>query len=338
MTDTADGPRIERRALVLAMWGNLFMGVTGVLCAILSHSNAILVDGLFSTIGFTAAIAGRRISARAEDGPDRLRPFGYAADEAIFTTFRALSLLGLMLFAMASALSNIWSYLRGHPPEELVFGIVVVYFVVIGATCLALWYSHRKSWIAGGRRSEILRMEANGAAFDGILTAAAGMGLAVVHVFRNGILAPVAPVGDSIIVLVLCAAVVGRYVFDFRAGLKELAGVTAGPAEVALVRRALRPLLVADGGRLVDMSVSKLGRSYMVAAYYNPRRKMTAAEVDTLALALDRAAQDVLRGSMVILIVTEYGRAWPEALVRDFRTPTSLDDPEDFTPSPDAPD
>ena len=89
MTDQKTGQQIERRALVISMWANLFMGVTGVICAVLSHSNAILVDGLFSTIGFTAAVVGRRISARAEDGPDRFRPFGYAADEAIFTTFRS---------------------------------------------------------------------------------------------------------------------------------------------------------------------------------------------------------------------------------------------------------
>ncbi|WP_121061774.1 cation transporter [Chachezhania antarctica] len=329
MTDQKTGQQIERRALVISMWANLFMGVTGVICAVLSHSNAILVDGLFSTIGFTAAVVGRRISARAEDGPDRFRPFGYAADEAIFTTFRSLSLLGLMLFAMLSSIKHIWAYTQGHPPEEIVFGPVIFYFVVIGLTCVLLWLSHRRSWLAGGKRSEILKMEANGAAFDGLLTGAAGVGLLAMHFFSDGFLAPIAPVGDSIIVLILCAAVVGRYVFDFRAGLRELAGVTADPREIAIIRRAVRPVLAEDGGRLIDLSVMKMGRSYAVSAYYDPGRAVTAKLVDQLCLAMDRATQAVLPGSSVILIITECGRAWPEHMVRDFRLSGSLDDPDD---------
>jgi len=326
---TKTGIEIERRALFISMWANLFMGVTGVLCAVLSHSNAILVDGLFSTIGFTAAVVGRRISARAEDGPDRFRPFGYGADEAIFTTFRSLSLLGLMLFAMVSSVKRIWAYAEGHPPEPLVFGPIIFYFVIIGLTCLLLWLSHRRSWVAGGRRSDILKMEANGAAFDGILTAAAGIGLIGVHVFGDGFLAPIAPIGDSIIVLILCSAVVSRYVFDFRSGLKELAGVTAAPAEIATVRRAIRPVIAEDGGRLIDLSMIKLGRSYAISAYYDPGRAVTAKLVDQLALAMDRATQAALPGSAVIVVVTEYGRAWPEHLVREFRATDTLDGPDD---------
>lgn len=126
--------QLESRSLFIAMWGNLLMGAAGLLAAVLSNSTAIMMDGLFSLVGFTAAFLARKISRRVDAGPDRLRPMGYAADEALFSTFRALSLLGLVMFAMALAGVNIYKYLRGEMTPDLNFGPLFIYFVVIGGT------------------------------------------------------------------------------------------------------------------------------------------------------------------------------------------------------------
>ncbi|TRW98325.1 hypothetical protein FNJ84_05980 [Paracoccus sp. M683] len=313
-TTTTDTRQLEARALTVAMWGNLFMAVAGVLAGFLSNSNAIVMDGLFSLIGFVSALLGRRISRKVEAGPDLLRPYGYAADEAIFITFRSLSLLGLVLFAVTSALKNIYDYATGQPPEPLIFGPMIGYFVIIGGTCFAIWAMHHNAWRKTGRQSEILRLEARASAFDGLITAAAGVGLGAIYLMREGPLAVIAPVGDSLIVLLLCLTVIGQYYGGFRAGLGELAGVTAPPDCIILARRTLRPALAKDGGRLLDMSVMKLGRSYQVTAYYDPGRPVTAAEMDELNLRLIRDMRDALPGSDVLLLVTEHPRRWPEDL------------------------
>lgn len=263
---------IESRALVIGMCGNLFMAAAGITAAVLSNSMAILTDGLFSLIGFTAAFLGRRISRTVTLGPDRLRPFGYAADEALFATFRSLSLLGLVFFAVATASMNIYDYLTGGPVPHLVFEPMVIYFSVIGLTCFLLWATHYLTWRRSGRTSDILRLEAKAAMFDGIITAAAAIGLGAVHLYRDGFLAPIAPIGDSIVVLVLCLFAVGQYRRDLVAGMGELAGVTATPATLATARRAIRTAVAQDGGTLNDLSVIKQGRSHLVTVYYNPGR------------------------------------------------------------------
>ena len=306
--------RLESRSLVVAMWGNLFMGAAGILAGILSNSNAIMMDGLFSLIGFAAALLGRRISRRVDAGPDRFRPLGYAADEAIFTTFRSLSLLGLVLFAVAAAVKNIYNYSIGATPDPLHFGPMIIYFAVIGLTCLLLWGGHRYSWQRTGKVSEILRLEAKAAVFDGLITAAAGVGLGAIYLLQDGPLAPIAPIGDSIIVLLLCLTVIGQYFRDFRSGLGELAGVTASPEHIAAARRALRPAVADDGGSMQDMSVMKLGRSFLVTVYYDPGRMVLAADIDRLNLRMIRDVREALKGADVLLIVTEYPRRWPDEL------------------------
>jgi divalent metal cation (Fe/Co/Zn/Cd) transporter len=304
--------KTEIRALTIGMWGNLFMGLSGVLAAILSNSQAILVDGLFSMIGFTAAIVAKRISRMANAMPDKYRPFGYAADEAIFTTFRSLSLLGLVLFALSGSVMSIYAYLKGNIPPALNMGPLLIYFVVIAFTCALLWFIHNRAWRRNGQRSDILRLEAKAAAFDGLITVSAGGGLVLISVYRDGFLAPIAPVGDSVIVLILCLVVVSRYFQDFLGGLGELAGVTAHPANVAVVRRALRDTIDEDGGTLRDLSVSKLGRTFWVTVYYSPSTALSGQQADDLALRLELKAARVLTGARVVLLISERGRQFPD--------------------------
>ncbi|UUV04869.1 cation transporter [Ruegeria sp. YS9] len=306
--------RLESRALVVAMGGNLFMGAAGILASILSNSNAIMMDGLFSLIGFTSAVLGRRISQRIDAGPDKLRPFGYAADEAIFSTLRSLSLLGLVLFAITSALKSIYNYLNGLPPEPLSFAPMILYFSGIGLTCTLLWAFHHFTWRRIGRNSSILRLEAKAALFDGMITAAAGIGLAAIYFFREGPLALIAPIGDSVIVLLLCLLALGAYIREFKGGLGELAGLSASPATIATARRAVRATLIEYGGRIRDLSVTKLGRSHLVTVYYDPCRSVLAHEIDRLNLDLIRDVRTVLAGADVLLIVSEHPRRWPDEL------------------------
>ena len=64
----------------LTRWANLAMGIAGALTAWASNSQAMLMDGLFSLIGYASAVFVMRISKTAHLGPSCLRPFGDATD------------------------------------------------------------------------------------------------------------------------------------------------------------------------------------------------------------------------------------------------------------------
>ena len=62
-----------------------------------SASTATSASASAAAAASAAAVVGARVSASTQLAPDKTRPLGYAADESIYATFRALSLLGLVL-------------------------------------------------------------------------------------------------------------------------------------------------------------------------------------------------------------------------------------------------
>ena len=70
-----DHAAIERRSLSIGKWANLFMGGSGIAAAYASHSDALLVDGLYSGVNFISAIIAARISASILRPADRWYPF-----------------------------------------------------------------------------------------------------------------------------------------------------------------------------------------------------------------------------------------------------------------------
>lgn len=314
MTDISENQSLEQGALRTSKWANLFMAAAGILAACLSNSQALLVDGLFSLIGFAAAVIGTKVSRDALRDPDAHRPFGYGSEETVFTTFRALSLLALVVFAIFTAIQTIAAYLQYGEAEDLNFTVIVVYFVVIMAVCLGLWLVHRRSWIRTGRRSAILKLEADAAFFDGILSLGAGAGLLLLPFLDGTPLGWIVPVGDSVVVLLLCLFLVRTYWREFRQGLAELSGATARPKDVRAARRAVREIMAGEEGNVLDVALVRSGRQFEAAVFYDPSEPVDATVVDGLTHRLEQALEAAIGPATVYVLISEYGRSWPRAL------------------------
>lgn len=303
----------EGRALSLGKWGNLFMGAAGVLAAWVSHSQALLVDGLFALVGFTAAIFAARVSTSIRNLPDQQRPLGYAADESIYSTFRALSLLGLVAFAVGASVLNILDYATGGELPELRYGPIIIYCVVICLVCFGLAANHHFAWKSTGQQSDVLRLEKQAAFFNGITTVAAGVGLSVMPFLKGGPLGWVTPIGDSLIVLLLCGLVLGNYFADFMKGLGELAGVSVAETQIRSARNAVQILVDDIGGRLVDLSVIKFGRMFQVQVYFDPTEAIGTKAVDDLTRECDAELTKVLGQTNTVVLISRHGRVLPES-------------------------
>lgn len=295
----------ERKSLETAKWGNLFMATAGVVAAFLSHSDALLIDGLYSGVNFFSAIIAAKISVSIARPADRRYPFGYNAQEALYVTFRSLVLLGILAFAVFGAISKIFTYATGGEVPELVFGPILVYAVTMVVTCFVLAAWHHRNWKKSGKQSELLKTESRAAIVDGILSGGAGGGLLAAGFLKGTTLGFIVPVADAVVVIFMCAFIIKQPISMLVDSLGEVAGKAADQATVEKVQKGVQNHLLDKPFTLLEAVVTKLGRAHFVVSYIRPERAMNGEDVDILWLELDEQLQLILKQVKSEIIIAD---------------------------------
>ena len=289
-------------------WANLGMGLAGAVGALASNSQALMIDGLFSLIGYISAVYAMRISRTTQLGPDRQRPFGHASDEVLYATFRSLALIGLVVFGVVQSILGISDYILTGDVEEIQLFPVAVYTVIVVLCSFYLAEVHRRAWVKTGRTSDMLHLEMEASVYDGVLTLVAGIGLLSTPFVARTFLAPLAPVMDSIIVLLLCGFAVFGYLRAFQRSIAQLAGKSAERDIEEAVARIVRPILEAGGGEMVDLALVKIGRKLDAVVYFRPEYEVSPGAVDVLRDRITEAVASSIGAIQVLVVVSNHGR------------------------------
>ncbi|MCG8586191.1 MAG: cation transporter, partial [Pirellulales bacterium] len=295
---------VERNSLETGKWANLAMAIAGVTAAYASHSDAILVDGLYSGVNFVSAIIAARITASVIRPPNRAYPFGYDAYEALYVKYRSMILIGIMTFAIFGAVSKIITYATGGDVPELVFGPIVFYMLAMVVTCFSLAAWHRHNWKKTGSRSELLQTESRAADGDGVIRDGPGGGLLAAALLRGTSLEFIVPVSDSIVVLLMSLAILPQPLKMFLGSLREVAGEAARGEIADRVTARTREVLASRDAKIMDVAVMKMGRNFIVIVYLNPSDPYSANDVDVIRHELLAAFKEIIGDAKVEIILT----------------------------------
>ncbi|GHC30688.1 cation diffusion facilitator family transporter [Aidingimonas halophila] len=122
----------ERSGLLLSAFAALLIGVVATVAALVTASQAILLDGLFNLVYFMVSLATLRVS-RLASGPDDERfPFGYGYFESLVNAGKGLLILGVSGFALFDASLTLLA--GGH---RIAAGLSILYALFATATCSA---------------------------------------------------------------------------------------------------------------------------------------------------------------------------------------------------------
>jgi predicted Co/Zn/Cd cation transporter (cation efflux family) len=123
----------EATALMLSTVAALLMGVVGVVAAVITNSQAILLDGLFKACYFVTAMFTLRVAQLLKRPDDAQFPFGYLYFEPLINAVKGLLILGVALFALIDAALTI---LAGG--RDIAVGGAIGYAAFATALCLAM--------------------------------------------------------------------------------------------------------------------------------------------------------------------------------------------------------
>ncbi len=99
----------EQTGLRVSTAGNLIIGSVGVLIAVLSHSQAIMLDGVFNLIYFGTGLFTLKVARLVSRGDDARFPVGYGFFEPLINGIKGLMVLGISVMALIGALEALFS-------------------------------------------------------------------------------------------------------------------------------------------------------------------------------------------------------------------------------------
>lgn len=252
--------RIEQRALWIGAWSGLAMGGLGLGFGLLTRSEAIMLDGLFSVVGFAIALATIRVSQMVQQPASPAYQFGFSSYEPLINLIKGVVIGFVALFALVSSVDAI-----RHGGREVQAGWATIYALIAASGCAGVAAVLR----AAARRSAspLLEVDVRNWIVDGLLSAGVGVAFLVAFLLRDTGLAWIVPYADPGLVLVLVLLISPMPVRTAWMGFRELMGGAPEPE----IQQKVHDLLAGEFAELADVKpwvrMLKAGRLIYVQIY-----------------------------------------------------------------------
>jgi len=296
-----DKIRIEQTALKWSVIGSLFMGVLGIVFAILTRSEAILLDGFFSFIGFIMGVLTLKVARLVLQPDDEKFQFGYAFFEPFFNTIKGLVILLVCGFAVTSGVIAIL-----HGGRELSLGYALVYTVIAMAGCFLLDVVQRKK--AKKAESPLLELDAKNWLIDGVMSCVVAAAFLAAFLLQGSKWAYIIPYVDPGLVVLMVLFMLHIPLRTIRDSIGELLQIAPPPELQDQVRIRLDDAIKEFPAEKKIIRMTKVGRYFYVLLYLivSPQHSnQNITEMDSLREKAYQEIKDLHPALAMDMVITQ---------------------------------
>lgn len=274
----------ERRLLKLSFYAAGVFVIVALASAIITASDAILFDGVYSLIAFIMAMLTLKVAQLVELPDDDRFHFGYTAIEPTLNLFKSLIIMATCLYAV---IGSIKSLMTGGNPSE--YGLAMGYgiFAMLGCFAVAIIMKAQGKAL----RSDLVNVDAHTWLIDGVLSASILVGFVIAYFLSVSGFEAYAPYVDPILLIVLGLTMLPVPVKIMLESLNEVINKAPPEAVTTTIERRLADSLKKVPYEHVEVRISKRGRdTYMlVHIIVNDSFKFaTVSELDDIRLKCER--------------------------------------------------
>lgn len=243
----------EQRLLKLSFYAAGFFVSIALTCALLTRSNSILFDGIYSLISFFMALVTLKVAVLVERPNDDQFHFGYTAIEPTLNFFKSLITIVTCIFAVFSAVNSLLS--GGNSAE---YGIAIFYGIFATISCFMIaWIMKQRSQHLS---SDLVGVDAKTWFIDGLLSASILLGFIGAWCLEHSPFHKYASLVDPILLIILGLAILpipGKIMID---SFKEI--INRAPPEILIneIEQRLKKSLTNIDYDHIELRVSKRGR------------------------------------------------------------------------------
>lgn len=267
----------EKRALKIAVYGNMFMAVLGLVFAWYTGSQAVLLDGVFSLIALIISVLTLYVASLiARPGDDEF-PFGYAVFEPILNLGKGLIIGVVMGLALYGAAETIFD-----GGADIVVGGVVIYALLAASGCVAIVIFMKR--MARQTESPIIEVEVKNWTIDGMISSVVALSFFVVTLLEGTAAGPYLRYADQIFVILLSICFLFIPYGIIKENWSQIIGATPPDNLTGPVHEAVDEVLEQHNLKDYRLRLGQLGRQAYVQLYviFTPEeaKGIDAAEMD----------------------------------------------------------
>jgi cation diffusion facilitator family transporter len=266
----------EQRALKFSIVVTLLIGVLGAATGLLTGSQAIIFDGMYSFVDVVLTLISLAVSRLlAREGSRRFQ-YGYSHLEPVVGTFGGAILVLACIYAIINAIKDLTS--GGHDVAYGFGAIWAAILVVVGGG-MALYMSR----LSRQHNSGLLSLDARSWLISGALSLAVLVGFAIATSIRGTAFSNWLPYVDSLVLLCTALAMLPVPLATVWRAMREV--LLVAPGELDQQVHAVMKQLVTDRGFLDYSShVAKIGRTHFVEIHVlvTPESRVDTAMADSI--------------------------------------------------------
>jgi predicted Co/Zn/Cd cation transporter (cation efflux family) len=301
--------KTETGALILSTVAALAIGIVATAAAVLSGSQAILLDGLYNLAFFVTALFTLRVARLLARPDDATYPFGYLYFEPLINTVKGLLILGVSGYALVN--SGIALFSGG---QELTLGPALIYAAAATAACAATWLVLRHA--NRGLGSPLVAADIGNWAVNTLISAGVFGAFVLAFLLKRAGLDTAALYVDPVLVGVVVLISLGVPIRMAGEGLLALLNRAPPPRVTAAIEAVVRDRLSGLAHRAIYVRTVKPGRTAYVTIH-------VLLPEDAV---LDLAAADALRRRVIDALVAAHAPVIVDVVftaIEEYAAPTA---------------
>ena len=253
-------PKKEKRAMTVSLYGNLLFVVLELVMAIVTSSQAVLLDAVYDGIEFCMLLPSVFLIPLLYQPSNEKYPFGHMQLETVFVVVKGITMSAVTIGMIANSMNILF-----HGGHRVAFGMVA-WFELTGMVIsifVAIYLKCKNRTL----NSPIIETEMQGWKIDSVISM--GMTLA----FFLPILVPfewfqkLTPYLDSALAIVLSLIMLPEPIGTVVSGIRDLLLISPDEETIQEIKEVVEPELRECRYSELYFEVVKTGRKLWISAY-----------------------------------------------------------------------
>ncbi len=262
MESTEAHIRLEKTALQISMYGGVFFVLLEFIMALVTHSQAVLMDSAYDGAESLMIIISLRIVPLLYKPTTEKRPFGYSQIESIFLVIKGFMLIAITVGLVANDIQIMLS--GGRNVSFTLVGYFELFAAVVSAIVLLLLHRVNRRIDSPMVDAEMMGWQIDAAASVGM--AAAFLLPSFIH---HELVEAISPYLDQVAAIVLSLFILPRPLKTVATGLRDLFLLAPEQETIDQIKEISQGIL--DGYELTGevYEVVRTGRRIWVSIYFS---------------------------------------------------------------------